>query len=92
MRRKEDFCLLSGRGSFVDDIRLPKLAHAAVMRSPHAQARILSIDTAAALSSPGMARRLLGRRGGTTPAPAAVIAAIVDALAELGVSHIKQTV
>jgi carbon-monoxide dehydrogenase large subunit len=36
--------LVSGRGRFVDDVRVPGLLHAAVLRSPHAHARIVSID------------------------------------------------
>jgi len=42
--RNEDPALLTGRGLFVDDVRLPDVAHAAVLRSPHAHARLLSID------------------------------------------------
>src|SRR4030095_7365794 len=36
--------LVSGRGRFVDDVRLPGLLHAAVLRSPHAHARLVSVD------------------------------------------------
>ena len=36
VRRKEDFCLLTGKGSFADDVQLPKLTHAVIVRSPHA--------------------------------------------------------
>ena len=50
VRRKEDFRLLTGRGSFADDVRLPVLAHAVIVRSPHTHAHIGSIDKAAALS------------------------------------------
>jgi carbon-monoxide dehydrogenase large subunit len=46
--------LLQGRGRFVDDITLPRMVHAAFVRSPHAHARILLIDTAAALTMPGV--------------------------------------
>lgn len=52
--RQEDAKLLAGRGTFVDDIDLPGMLHAAVLRSPYAHARILSIDTAAALERPGV--------------------------------------
>ncbi|MGY1663831.1 xanthine dehydrogenase family protein molybdopterin-binding subunit [Geodermatophilus sp. SYSU D00705] len=52
--RKEDPALLTGRGRFVDDIRLPGTAHMAFVRSPHAHARVLSIDTAAAAGSHGV--------------------------------------
>ena len=46
--------LVAGRGTFVDDISLPGTAHAAVLRSPYAHARIRSIDTARAESLPGV--------------------------------------
>ncbi|MFL5332485.1 MAG: molybdopterin cofactor-binding domain-containing protein, partial [Geminicoccaceae bacterium] len=52
--RNEDPRLLSGRALFVDDVELPGLLHATFLRSPHAHARILSIDTAAALARPGV--------------------------------------
>ncbi len=48
--------LLQGRGVFVDDIRLPRLLHAAFLRSPYAHARIKHIDTAAASRRPGVVR------------------------------------
>jgi hypothetical protein len=44
VRRKEDYRLLTGRGGFADDVRLPVLAHAVIVRSPHAHAHIGSID------------------------------------------------
>jgi carbon-monoxide dehydrogenase large subunit len=47
--------LVAGRGSYVDDINLPGQLHAAFLRSPHAHAEIESIDTADALSLPGVA-------------------------------------
>jgi carbon-monoxide dehydrogenase large subunit len=61
IRRKEDFRLLTGRGSFADDVRLPNMAHAVIVRSPHAHARIASVDKAAALASPGVLAVLTGR-------------------------------
>ena len=62
MLRKEDPRFLIGRGRFVDDIALPNMAHAAVLRSPHAHARIKSIDKS---GGAGAARRRRGdhRRG-----------------------------
>lgn len=45
---------LSGCGRYVDDIDLPHMLHAVVLRSPHAHARILGVDAAAALSHPGV--------------------------------------
>ncbi len=58
--RKEDFRLLTGRGSFADDVCLTEMAHAAIVRSPHAHAHIASIDKAAALASPGVLAVLTG--------------------------------
>lgn len=52
--RIEDPRLLRGRGTFVDDIDLPEMLHAAVLRSTHARARILSIDATAARALPGV--------------------------------------
>jgi len=46
--------LLQGRGRYVDDLQLPRMVHAAFFRSPHAHARILSIDTTAARAAPGV--------------------------------------
>lgn len=52
--RKEDDPLLTGSACFVDDLHLPGAAHAAVVRSPHAHARIARIDSAAAREAPGV--------------------------------------
>ncbi len=52
--RFEDRRLLTGHGRFVDDLQLSHMAHAVVLRSPHAHARILSIDLADARSMPGV--------------------------------------
>ena len=60
VRRKEDFRLLTGRGCFVDDLAPPGLAHAVFVRSPHAHARIVAIDKAAALAAPGVLAVLTG--------------------------------
>src|SRR5438094_5485866 len=46
--------LLQGRGSFIDDLRFPKLAHVAFFRSPYAHAKIKSLNFKAALGSPGV--------------------------------------
>jgi carbon-monoxide dehydrogenase large subunit len=50
--RKEDARFIRGKGTFVDDIKLPGMLHGAMLRSPLAHARITSIDTAAALAHP----------------------------------------
>ena len=54
VRRFEDVRLVTGRGRFQDDMRLPGQAYAVFLRSPHAHARILSIDTQAASAAPGV--------------------------------------
>ncbi len=46
--------LSEGRGKYVDDKQLPRMVHAAFLRSPHAHARIVSIDTSAAEAMPGV--------------------------------------
>jgi carbon-monoxide dehydrogenase large subunit len=46
--------LVQGRGTYVDDLRLARLAHVAFLRSPHAHARIVDIDVAAARAAPGV--------------------------------------
>src|SRR5512145_2962817 len=54
VRRKEDHRLLTGRGKYAADFRLPGMLHAAVLRSPHAHARWGAIRTKAALALPGV--------------------------------------
>ena len=52
--RVEDNRLLTGRGTFVDDVTRPGMLHACFVRSPFARARINGIDTGAALALPGV--------------------------------------
>ncbi|GAB2824742.1 aerobic carbon-monoxide dehydrogenase large subunit [Actinoallomurus bryophytorum] len=52
MRRKEDARFIRGRGKYVDDIKLPGMLHGAILHSPHAHARIRSIDVGAAEAHP----------------------------------------
>lgn len=54
VRRREDLRFLTGRGTYTDDINRPGQLHAYILRSPHAHARILSIDTADAMQAPGV--------------------------------------
>lgn len=61
VRRKEDVRLLTGGGCYTDDIDLPGQAHLAILRSPHAHARILSIDVEAARAAPGVLLVLTGQ-------------------------------
>ena len=58
--RREDPRLLTGRGRFTDDIVLPNLAYAHVLRSPHAHARIESVKVAEALAAPGVLAVITG--------------------------------
>src|SRR6478609_10972805 len=52
LKRKEDPRFIRGQGTYVDDVQLPGMLHGAVLRSPVAHARIVSIDTSAALQHP----------------------------------------
>ena len=61
MRRKEDPRFIRGQGHFVDDIQLPGMLHGAVLRSPVAHARIVSIDASAALQHPKVHAVITGR-------------------------------
>jgi 2-furoyl-CoA dehydrogenase large subunit len=62
LERVEDAALLSGRGRFIDDLGTkPGTLHAAILRSPHAHARIKSIDVAAARRAPGVGAVLTGK-------------------------------
>jgi aerobic carbon-monoxide dehydrogenase large subunit len=54
IRRREDPRLITGSASYTDDITLPGMLYAAMLRSPHAHARINSVDTAAAQTAPGV--------------------------------------
>ena len=60
VRRKEDLRLVTGRGCYSDDFTLPGQVYAAAVRSPHAHARIVSIDAAAARAMPGVLAVLTG--------------------------------
>ena len=53
--------LVEGRGQYVDDIVLPRMAHVVFARSPHAHARIVRIDTGAAAKMPGVVRIFTGK-------------------------------
>ena len=55
IRRREDIRFITGTGVYADDIKLPGLLHAAILRSPRAHARIRSIDTSGARAVPGVA-------------------------------------
>src|ERR1700750_1429589 len=52
MKRKEDPRFVRGQGRYIDDLKLPGMLHGAILRSPLAHAKILSIDTSAAVAHP----------------------------------------
>ena len=54
VRRKEDFRFLQGRGAYTDDFNRQGQLHAWILRSPHAHARIKSVDIGAAKAMPGV--------------------------------------
>ncbi len=54
IKRREDPSLVRGQRRYTDDIKLPGMLHAAIVRSPYAHARIRGIDTSAALASEGV--------------------------------------
>ena len=54
IRRREDPRLITGTATYTDDITLPGMVYAAMLRSPHAHARITSIDTSKAEAAPGV--------------------------------------
>ena len=55
LKRKEDARFIRGKGTYLDDIRLPGMLHGAILRSPYAHAKIVSIDTSEALALDGVA-------------------------------------
>jgi carbon-monoxide dehydrogenase large subunit len=60
VRRVEDARFIQGAGNYLDDIKLPGMLHMAILRSPVAHAKILSIDTADALALPGVVAVITG--------------------------------
>src|SRR5205085_9854701 len=60
-KRKEDARFIRGQGRYVDDVQLPGMLHGAILRSPLAHARIVSIDTAAALAHPKVHAVITGK-------------------------------
>jgi carbon-monoxide dehydrogenase large subunit len=54
IRRREDPRLITGAATYTDDLSLPGMLHAAMLRSPHAHARIRAIDTSRAKAAPGV--------------------------------------
>jgi carbon-monoxide dehydrogenase large subunit len=61
LTRKEDERFIRGQGRYVDDVKLPGMLHGAVLRSPVAHARIVSIDTSAAVQHPKVVAVITGK-------------------------------
>lgn len=59
--RREDARLVTGRGTYLDDLDFPGTLHAAMLRSPHAHARILGTDVTAAAALPGVVAVFTGQ-------------------------------
>src|SRR5438309_4314480 len=59
-KRTEDARFIRGQGNYLDDIVLPGMLHMVILRSPHAHARIKSIDTTAASAIPGVVAVVTG--------------------------------
>src|SRR5216684_3968383 len=61
IRRREDPRLITGSATYVEDIQMPGMHHACIVRSPHGAARIKSIDTKAASEHPGIVAVFTGK-------------------------------
>ena len=73
IRRREDPRLITGTATYTDDLTLPGVVHAAMLRSPHAHARIKKIDTSRAKNAPGVVAAFTGTdtEGALAPIPCA---------------------
>src|SRR4030095_11397347 len=60
VKRGDDPRLLTGRGRYVDDITLPRMVHAVLVRSPHAHARVVRVNVERARQAPGVVGVLTG--------------------------------
>src|ERR671931_2488978 len=61
IKRREDPRFITGRGQYVDDVKLAGMTYAAFVRSPHAHARIKSIDVSQAKAHPGVVAIFTGK-------------------------------
>jgi len=61
VRRKEDFRFITGKGQYTDDINRPGQTYIHFVRSPHAHAKIRTIDSADAAKMPGVVAVLTGK-------------------------------
>ncbi|HYM70568.1 MAG TPA: xanthine dehydrogenase family protein molybdopterin-binding subunit [bacterium] len=73
IKRREDPRLITGQATYTDDLQLPGMLHAQIVRSPHAHARIVRVDTAAARRHPGVVAVYTGKdlEGKLNPIPTA---------------------
>ncbi|MBI3747827.1 MAG: molybdopterin-dependent oxidoreductase [Chloroflexi bacterium] len=71
VKRTEDPRFITGKGRYLDDIKLQNMAHMAILRSPYAHANIRSIDTSAAARMPGVIRVITGADIPYNPLPMA---------------------
>jgi len=71
IKRVEDPKLITGKGRYLDDIKLPGMVHLAILRSPYAHANIRSIDTSAARTAPGVVAVFTGSDITYNPLPMA---------------------
>ena len=60
VKRVEDPKFITGKGRYLDDIKLPGMVHVSILRSPYAHANIRSIDTSAAKTAPGVVAVIVG--------------------------------
>ncbi len=73
VKRREDPALITGKGSYTDDLKVAGMVHAAIVRSPYAHARVTEIDTEAARAMPGVLAvftgkdLVKGKAGGVVP-------------------------
>ncbi|MEO5884232.1 MAG: xanthine dehydrogenase family protein molybdopterin-binding subunit, partial [Candidatus Limnocylindrales bacterium] len=71
IKRTEDPRFITGKGRYLDDIKLQSMTHIAILRSPYAHANIRSIDTSAAKSMPGVVAVFVGADIPYNPLPMA---------------------
>ena len=71
IKRVEDPRFITGNGNYIDDIKMPSMAHMAILRSPYAHANIRSIDASAARSMPGVVAVYVGADIPYNPLPMA---------------------
>ena len=95
INRVEDPRFLRGEGRYIDDIKLPNMPHAAIVRSPHAHARIVRVDTSKAEALPGVVRVVTGADVAERAAPLPSFGAgpiVQDMIAIEKVRHYGETV